>query len=262
MPNADWHYAIGDQQMPPVSLEGLQDLIRSGTLKRQDRVWTAGMPQWSAAGDLPALAQLFSQPNTPQAPMSMGTPMPMPAPMPLPSPAPISGMPLPGFPAMQPYNAALQYQTPAWAHAQYIHYAGFWRRVAAYLIDAIIVWIGQSALVLAVGANPLQPTFGPNGTGLQPNIMTAKLAGLILVWLYNAFMESSNLQATLGKMALDIKVTNLEGGRISFGQATGRHFGKIISGLIFCIGFMMAGWTERKQALHDMMANTLVVCNS
>jgi uncharacterized RDD family membrane protein YckC len=59
-------------------------------------------------------------------------------------------------------------------------------------------------------------------------------------------------------MALGLVVTDLDGQRISFGKASGRHFGKIISSLILCIGFIMAGFTERKQALHDIMAGTLV----
>ncbi len=72
-------------------------------------------------------------------------------------------------------------------------------------------------------------------------------------------MESSSKQATLGKMALGIIVTDVNGERIGFGRATGRFFGKIVSGMIFYIGYIMAGFTDRKQALHDMMAGTLVV---
>ena len=81
----------------------------------------------------------------------------------------------------------------------------------------------------------------------------------ILGWLYFALMESSKTQATLGKMALGLKVTDLEGNRISFGRATGRYFGKIISGMIIYIGYILAGLTEKKQALHDIMASCLVV---
>jgi len=72
-------------------------------------------------------------------------------------------------------------------------------------------------------------------------------------------MESSESQATLGKRAVSIKVTDMNGNRISFGRATGRDFAKIISGLPLFIGFMMAGWTSKKQALHDMIAETLVI---
>jgi uncharacterized RDD family membrane protein YckC len=80
-------------------------------------------------------------------------------------------------------------------------------------------------------------------------------------WLYFALMESSAKGATLGKMALGLRVTDLSGNRISFGRATGRYFGKIVSGMIFSIGYIMAGFTQQKQALHDIMAGCLVVRN-
>ncbi len=77
-------------------------------------------------------------------------------------------------------------------------------------------------------------------------------------WLYEALMESSSYQATLGKMVLGLKVTDLYGNRISFGRATGRHFAKWVSAAIFFIGYIMVGLTERKQGLHDLLAGTLV----
>jgi uncharacterized RDD family membrane protein YckC len=83
--------------------------------------------------------------------------------------------------------------------------------------------------------------------------------GIVINWLYYALLESSFKQATLGKMALGLKVTDMEGKRISFGQATGRYFAKILSGLILCIGYLMAAFTEKKQALHDIIVGTLVV---
>lgn len=124
-------------------------------------------------------------------------------------------------------------------------YAGFWKRFLAYFIDGIILAIVGGII-----------TFILNAIGLKG---VAELISLLLGWLYYAYMESSEYQATLGKMALQLRVTDLYGNRISFARATGRFFGKIISGFILCIGYMMAGWTEKKQALHDIMASTLVV---
>jgi uncharacterized RDD family membrane protein YckC len=72
-------------------------------------------------------------------------------------------------------------------------------------------------------------------------------------------MESSSQQGTLGKMALGIKVTDMNGSRVSFGRATGRYFAKIISGLTFSIGYIMAGFTQQKQALHDIIAGCLII---
>jgi len=122
------------------------------------------------------------------------------------------------------------------------NYAGFWRRFAAALIDGLLLsGVGK---LLQLG-----------GAGEQ----SAGLASLVLNWLYFALMESSERQATLGKMALGLRVTNLDGGRISFGQGTGRYFGRILSAIILFIGYFMMLWDDKKQTLHDKMANTLVV---
>jgi len=83
--------------------------------------------------------------------------------------------------------------------------------------------------------------------------------GFLCAWIYFASLESSASQATLGKRMLGLKVADLSGGRISFGRATGRYFAKILSGVILLIGYIMAGFTEKKQALHDMLAGTLVL---
>ena len=81
----------------------------------------------------------------------------------------------------------------------------------------------------------------------------------MLNWLYYAFLESSSWQGTLGKKALGLEVTDLQGRRISFARASGRFFGKFISVMILLIGFIMAGFTARKQALHDILAGCLVI---
>ncbi len=88
------------------------------------------------------------------------------------------------------------------------------------------------------------------------------ILGFLVIWLYFTLMESSSKQGTLGKMALGLAVTDLDGSRISFGRATGRYFGRIISSLIIGIGYIMAGFTDKKQALHDMMAGCLVIRKS
>jgi uncharacterized RDD family membrane protein YckC len=85
------------------------------------------------------------------------------------------------------------------------------------------------------------------------------LFGTIVGWLYNALMMSGPNQATLGKKALGIKVTDTRGHRISFGRATGRYFAQYISGIILAIGYFMMLWDKQKQTLHDNIAGTLVV---
>jgi uncharacterized RDD family membrane protein YckC len=96
------------------------------------------------------------------------------------------------------------------------------------------------------------------GVDVASLIITGSFSTLVN-WLYAALLESSSHQATLGKMALGLKVTDLEGRRISFVRATGRHFAKILSGMVLFIGFIMVGFTRRKQGLHDMVAGTLVI---
>lgn len=120
-------------------------------------------------------------------------------------------------------------------------YAGFWKRFAAFIIDFIVVSVGVGIISIV--------TFG---TGTVPSVF-------LLHWVYEALMTSSEKQATVGKIMLDIVVTDTTGGRITFLRATGRYFAKFISGFILFIGFIMAGFTEKKQALHDMIADTLVV---
>src|SRR6185503_12528829 len=78
-------------------------------------------------------------------------------------------------------------------------------------------------------------------------------------WLYQTLMESSKLQATLGKMALGLRVTDLDGNRISWGRANARYFASILSMMTLYIGYIMAAFTQKKQALHDMVAGTLVL---
>ncbi|MEM7769443.1 MAG: RDD family protein [Cyanobacteria bacterium P01_E01_bin.6] len=139
-----------------------------------------------------------------------------------------------------------------------MNYASFWERFAAALLDGIIMNILSYLAGFIVGL-----VIGVAGGGSDAAAALATLlgavVGLVIGWLYSAIQESSKYQATLGKRALGIVVTDLDGGRISFMQATGRYFAKILSGLILLIGYIMAAFTERKQALHDMLASTLVV---
>jgi uncharacterized RDD family membrane protein YckC len=133
-------------------------------------------------------------------------------------------------------------------------YAGFWRRVAAALIDGVAMQIAGSAFSFGAFGFAL----GSTEAGLVASFVYQGVL-LVAVWLYYTLMESSSLQATLGKMALGIVVTDLEGKRISWGRANARYWSQILSALILGIGYLMAGFTEKKQALHDMIANTLVV---
>jgi uncharacterized RDD family membrane protein YckC len=133
-------------------------------------------------------------------------------------------------------------------------YAGFWARWAAAFLDGIILLIAQFIVGFVIGL--VMARSGQGSTAIEA---VARIVGTLMNWFYYAIFESSALQATLGKKALGIAVTDMNGGRISFGRATGRYFAKILSALILFVGFIMAGFTARKQALHDMIAGTLVI---
>jgi uncharacterized RDD family membrane protein YckC len=130
-----------------------------------------------------------------------------------------------------------------------MRYAGIWRRLGAALIDFVLL----AAAMAAIGwlGLPVFQRVDYNSFGV--------VIVVLLLWLYFALLESSRLQATLGKLALAIQVTTLDGHRIGFGRATLRTAAKYLSAVILLIGFIMAGVTRRKQALHDLVAGTLVV---
>ena len=130
-------------------------------------------------------------------------------------------------------------------------YAGFWIRAAASLIDNVILFvvlamIGFSAALLFNW--PMDVWEG-----------AFNLIGLVGNWLYYACLESSAAQATLGKRAFHLTVTDEAGQRISFGRASGRFFASLLSGILLSIGYIMVAFTQRKQGLHDMMSGCLVL---
>jgi len=131
-------------------------------------------------------------------------------------------------------------------------YAGFWKRLFAAVIDGIILNIALYLIGYVIG----YVFYGADYGGLMA---IAYIIGFIGTWLYHAVLECSDRQATFGKQIIGIKVTNLNGERIGFGQASGRYFGMIISTITLGIGFLMAGWTKKKQGLHDIISGCLVV---
>ena len=152
-------------------------------------------------------------------------------------------------------------------------YAGFWRRALAFIIDSFVLSIPGALLGVALIAPQVMgfAKLAASGTEPSPEVMLGMMGryfvslalywvlAIVLGWLYSALMESSKHQGTLGKMALGIKVTGAHGERISFARATGRFFAKMVSGMTLYFGFYMAGFTQKRQALHDLLATTFVV---
>lgn len=122
-----------------------------------------------------------------------------------------------------------------------IEYGGFWIRVGAYFLDAILLVIVYVILTQT----------------LKSDIQIALVNGLI-GWLYFAGCESM-MGGTPGKLALSLRVTGTDGGNISFLRATGRYFAKFLSSIVLLCGYIMIAFTSNKQGLHDKIANTLVI---
>jgi uncharacterized RDD family membrane protein YckC len=133
-----------------------------------------------------------------------------------------------------------------------VTYAGFWKRFFAFLIDLVILLVPYSGVIYLLTLTDQESVWGLITIWL---LLVYLLFGL----LYFPIFEFRAWQATPGKRLLQIYVTDLDGRRISFARATGRYFSKNLSSLILGIGYLMAGFTEKKQALHDMIASTVVV---
>ncbi|MBT1703098.1 RDD family protein [Chryseosolibacter indicus] len=157
------------------------------------------------------------------------------------------------------------------------NYAGFGQRFVALIIDGIIIGVIYGVILAPVMAaiglgvasgvqnaeTMTEEEAAAAAMGMVGAIVAAVGSIILIIYaiqvLYYAFMESSKFQGSLGKMAMGIKVVDMNGERITFGKAFLRSIGKIISGTIFYIGFLMAAFTEKKQGLHDMIASTLVL---
>ncbi|MEZ6045963.1 MAG: RDD family protein [Planctomycetaceae bacterium] len=226
MPPINWYYKIDGEEHGPVTSDDLRKMAVAGTLASNDLVRKEDMQDWVPANRLKGLE--FA--NT----------------------------------AYDPYNEDYDPENETYEEGEYARargdgynepiYAGFWLRFCAYFLDSLLLGFVNFGLGFAMGMvmGIMQ---------LEPVIIqiAAQILGIVMFWLYFAVSESSEAQATPGKRILGIKVTGLNGERISFGRATGRTFAKYISGFTLMIGFIMAGFTEKKQALHDMIASCLVV---
>lgn len=219
----NWFYLRAGQQVGPVSATEIRQLSDNGTLTGQDLVWHEGMAQW-----------------TPLATTEIG------------------GGGVAVAQASPPPGQPVDYFTPT----PQVKYGSFWLRFCAAIVDGLILAVFSYILGFFLGV-ALATTMLNNGASADDVELAAELIGnvlgILIAWIYTAAMESSRHQATLGKMAVGLIVTDYAGQRISFARATGRHFAEILSAIILLIGYLMVIFTERKQALHDLMAGTLVL---
>lgn len=158
--------------------------------------------------------------------------------------------------------------TPVWQqprrYPQPRAYAGFWRRFLAVFIDGLVL-SAASVPLNATLDHVLERALDPDAAGTSAwrvffiGFAVSLATSALLSWIYNAGMESSPWQATLGKRAVGIVVTDGAGGRIPFLRASVRHFAKYVSFVLFGVGYLIQPFTEKRQALHDIIAGTLVV---
>jgi len=294
---SEWYYSDYERnRLGPVAARDLAELHHAGQLQPDTLVWREGMPQWRAWREVMTQALNEAAGLAPVAeakPLSAGVnPYAMAEPVQA-GPAPAAAAATAASPSLgtlSANSATLASGTNPYAvaepHSPYappraaIHggsdyvgggevvYAGFWKRFAAIFIDSIVIgmvtWVVQMIVMAGFGvsagfASRSDPSSMIAGAGLFGFIFGIFLLPLAMQAVYYAWMHASERQATLGKMAVGIKVTDDDGQRISFARGIGRYFATILSSIILCIGYIMAGFTERKRALHDMVASTLVV---
>lgn len=246
----DWYYSDAQrQQHGPVDAGELASLHNKGLLTADMLVWREGMSGWKPWREMIREVIAGGAPEDPRADAMARAA----------EAAPNDG-------AYRPYAIAepSPYAPPQAQVASssrvvtdgHIVYAGFWKRVAASIIDNFLLGIVGGViggmLGFAIGM----------GAGLEDSPVLdvmINLFSIALGALYFGWMHSSEQQASLGKMAVGIKVVRTSGERISFARGIGRHFATILSAIILGIGYLMAAFTDRKQALHDMICDTLVV---
>jgi len=226
---SQWHYVDpARQQQGPVDDAELVRLFRSGAIGLHSLVWRPDLTEWQALGGFADVLGL-QETASPYAPPT----------------------------------AEVLADAAVVAGGEVV-YAGFWKRTAAYALDSVIAGMVSGIIGAIIGAAFGAGLLGSgNMAGNEGKLIAVQLIGNLIGMLigaaYFAGFHSSSSMATLGKMAVGIKVVRSNGERVSFLRGVGRYFALFVSTLLLMIGFFMAGFTERKRALHDMLCDTLVV---
>lgn len=239
----EWFYAEGGRQQGPVSEHDLGQLAASGVVTPETLVWHEGMGEWqpfrTASGAFDSQLRFCT---------SCGNRFPA-ADLALFGDSAVCAACKPAY--VQRLRQGMTSTAPP-----LFHYAGFWIRFIAYIIDSIFLQAARFLITIPFG---LEGFFRP----LRPGIWnlyfsSASLVGMVMGIAYYVVFWTQ-YQATPGKMVFGLKVVNTEGGTISTGQAIGRYFAYILDSIIIFIGFMMIGWDEQKRALHDRLCGTRVI---
>ena len=247
-----WYYYSSGERQGPVSGSELKALADRGELQPDDLVWTERLGDWQPAKVVKGLfsARSTEPPLLPNTKTSGKVNFSR----------SVSSQQIEEFATQTTPNEGVhRYHNRGVVsnnQAIVLSYARISARFVASILDALLLAIGIVIICLPV---LFVATAIPDESLMARINLFVNGAWVLIQWLYYAVMESSPTQGTLGKMALGIKVTDMEGNRISFARATGRFFGKFISSVILGLGWIMAVFTERKQALHDIMSGCLVV---
>ncbi|GAA5068504.1 RDD family protein [Lysobacter panacisoli] len=271
----EWYYHLpGQGRVGPMAADDVRTAYRDGQVQRDTLAWHSGARDWqpldrfSEELELDGIQPARRAPEPPAIPAS-------------PAYAATAGASAaqasvyaastayaePSSPYAPPRASVSDTGTYAALDASDVVYAGFWRRVAALVIDAIVVsiayYIVMIVMFIFVGAAAFG-AIGSNNAGAAAGPIMAMFAVIYLAYpvisgLYYIGFESSTAQATLGKMAVGIKVADADGRRLSRMHAFGRWASHLLCYFTLYIGYVMAAFTERKRGLHDMVASTLVV---
>ncbi|MBD9469193.1 RDD family protein [Pseudoxanthomonas sp. PXM01] len=275
-----WYYVDAQQQRHgPVDPRMVGDLFRDGTLGRNSLVWREGMQEWTALINVAPELRLDMTPPPPPVPEATEAP----AAAALEAERPLTGRAV--FTASEPVYVApaasaraeqgsaatgspyaaprADFGTRAYAAAvpaAHVVYAGFWKRVAASFIDAFAIGlpVGILAAIIA-GLLGFGSSFSSGFASDAINLGETGISYVLTSMTYAWFHSAAGLMATPGKLAIGIKVVRTDGDKISFLRGFGRYWAAFLSFIILCIGFLMAAFTARKQTLHDMICDTLVV---
>lgn len=233
----EWFVGRQGTRSGPYPTDVVRRMVAAGEIRPGDLVWREGMADWVPLSSVPGLG-----------------------PAPATSPVPLSAaQPMSDNPYAAPSAVDFPVEVITTATGGPFVYADFLSRVAAALIDGVVLLVAVVTSMFAIGA-----FFGVMSGGDLESVGAAvqgcgQLAGIIIGVTYYVVLESSVKQGTWGKQLLGIKVTDMQGNRISGGRALGRYFARFITNCTFGIGYLTPLFTEQKQTVHDMICGCLAL---
>ncbi len=254
----DWYYAVGKEQKGPVDETTFKNLCNSGTIAAQTLVWNKTMTDWQAFEKIAPNQTITDSPAAPaeQSTVSTGKKL-----------CSECGKAF-GDDELVAYQDSLicagckpiflQKIREGVSTGQMI-YAGFWIRFAAKMVDGLIM--GVVNILIGLAFNTIFPPDINNAQDFQAVMMPAIISGLLQMCFYVFYMVwfVGKHAATPGKMLCGLKIVTPQNERVSYLRALGRTFAEILSGIIFYIGYIMAGFDEEKRSLHDRICSTRVI---